>query len=89
MFISVLRKSQSWSSTLVELASERWGKHCAAITIADSAEGHRRRIRNPRKGAGACLGNRGLLGHARIESTVRYLDIEVDDALKMTKQTEV
>jgi integrase len=30
-----------------------------------------------------------LLGHAKLESTVRYLGIEVDDALKMAEQTEV
>jgi integrase len=30
-----------------------------------------------------------LLGHARVESTVRYLGIEVDDALEMAEQTEV
>lgn len=29
-----------------------------------------------------------LLGH-RLESTVRYLGIEVDDALEMAEQTEV
>lgn len=30
-----------------------------------------------------------LLGHTRLESTVRYLGIEVDDALIMAEQTEV
>jgi len=30
-----------------------------------------------------------LLGHARIESTVRYLGVEVDDALELAEQTEV
>jgi integrase len=30
-----------------------------------------------------------LLGHRRIESTVRYLGIEVDDALDLAEQTEV
>src|SRR6266404_2742374 len=29
-----------------------------------------------------------LLGHSKIESTVRYLGIEVDDALEMAEQTE-
>jgi integrase len=29
------------------------------------------------------------LGHAKLESTVRYLGIEVDDALEMAEQTEV
>ena len=30
-----------------------------------------------------------LLGHSNLESTVRYLGIEVDDALAMAEQTEV
>ena len=30
-----------------------------------------------------------LLGHIKLESTVRYLGIEVDDALEMAEQTEV
>ena len=29
------------------------------------------------------------LGHSKLESTVRYLGIEVDDALEMAEQTEV
>ena len=30
-----------------------------------------------------------LLGHTKLESTVRYIGIEVDDALEMAEQTEV
>lgn len=30
-----------------------------------------------------------LLGHSKLESTVRYLGIEVDDALEMSVQTEI
>jgi len=30
-----------------------------------------------------------VLGHTKLESTVRYLGIEVDDALEMAEQTEV
>ena len=30
-----------------------------------------------------------LLGHMKLKSTVRYLGIEVDDALEMAEQTEV
>ncbi len=29
-----------------------------------------------------------LLGHTKIENTVRYLGIEVDDALEIAEQTE-
>jgi site-specific recombinase XerD len=30
-----------------------------------------------------------LFGHSKLESTVRYLGIEVNDALEMAEQTEV
>jgi len=30
-----------------------------------------------------------LLGHTKLKSTVRYLGIEVDDALSLSKQTEI
>jgi integrase len=30
-----------------------------------------------------------LLGHARMERTIRYLSIEVDDALEISEQTEI
>jgi site-specific recombinase XerC len=30
-----------------------------------------------------------LLGHTKLESTVRYLGIEVDDALNMAEQIEL
>lgn len=29
-----------------------------------------------------------MLGHSKLESTARYLGIEVDDALEMAEQTE-
>jgi hypothetical protein len=30
-----------------------------------------------------------LLGHGTLESTVRYLGVDVDDALEIAKQTEI
>jgi site-specific recombinase XerC len=30
-----------------------------------------------------------LLGHTKLESTVRYLGIEVDDALRISEQTDL
>ena len=30
-----------------------------------------------------------LLGHTKLESTVRYLGIEADDALEISEQTEI
>lgn len=41
-------------------------------------------------GAQECLPSvRLLLGHSRLESTVRYLGIEVDDALEISEQKEI
>jgi len=30
-----------------------------------------------------------LLGHSKLDATVRYLGIEVDDALEISEQTEI
>jgi hypothetical protein len=30
-----------------------------------------------------------LLGHSKLESTVRYLGIDVDDALEISEKTEI
>lgn len=30
-----------------------------------------------------------LLGHSKLESTVRYLGIDVDDAIELAEQTEI
>jgi integrase len=30
-----------------------------------------------------------LLGHTKLESTVRYLGVEVEDALELSEQTEI
>ena len=30
-----------------------------------------------------------LLGHTKLESTIRYLGVEVDDALELAEQTEI
>ena len=30
-----------------------------------------------------------LLGHSQLESTVRYLGVELDDALEIAEQTEI
>jgi hypothetical protein len=34
-------------------------------------------------------GSHGVLGHTKLESTVRYLGIEVDDALSISEQVEL
>lgn len=42
-------------------------------------------LRLPADAVGGSL----LLGHTKLKSTVRYLGIEVDDALEMAEQNEV
>jgi len=59
----------------------------------------RRRVRNPHHASYEGIADlpadkepatvQLLLGHSKLESTVRYLGIEVDDALEMAEQTEV
>ena len=50
----------------------------AALPLSDVCAAH---LRAPRLG--------GLLGHTKLESTVRYAGIGVDDALEIAEQTEV
>lgn len=46
-------------------------------------------IYQPADMLGWCIAVQLLLGHTRLESTVRYLGIEVDDALNMAEQIEL
>lgn len=41
------------------------------------------------KRTGNLRGCRLFLGHTKLENTVRYLGIEVDDALNLSEQTEI
>ncbi len=68
----------SWVSQ-IGLAPAAYGTHSMRRTKASLIY---RRTRNLRA-------IQLLLGHTKLESTVRYLGIEVDDALEMAEQTEV
>ncbi len=63
----------------IRLGPENYGTHSLRRTKATLIY---RRTRNLRA-------VQLLLGHTALESTVRYLGIEVDDALEMAEQTEV
>ncbi len=52
------------------------------VTEPTASDGRRFRTGNLR----AC---QLLLGHRKLESTVRYLGIEVDDALEMSEQIDL
>ena len=56
------------------------------LLITSAYNGARSRQRNGQRRRRAV---QILLGHSKLESTVRYLGIEVDDALEMAEQTEV
>jgi integrase len=68
----------SWVS-LIGLNPEEYGTHTMRRTKATLIY---RRTKNLRA-------VQLLLGHTKLESTVRYLGIEVDDALEIAEQTEV
>ena len=64
---------------LVGLDSARYGTHSLSRTKATLIYKRTKNIRAIRL----------LLGHTKLESTVRYLGIEVDDALEISEQTEI
>jgi integrase len=68
----------SWVNS-IGLDAAAYGTHSMRRTKATMIY---RRTRNLR-------GVQLLLGHTKLESTVRYLGIEVDDALEIAEQTEV
>lgn len=63
----------------IGLESEKYGTHTMRRTKASLIYRHTKNLRAVQL----------LLGHTRLESTVRYLGIEVDDALEIAEQTEV
>ena len=65
--------------TLIGLDPSQYGTHSLRRTKVALIC---RRTGNPR----AC---QLLLGHTKLESTVRYLGIEADDALVVSKQTDI
>ena len=69
---------ESWVSA-IGLNPEDYGTHTLRRTKASHIYRRTKNIRAVQI----------LLGHTKLESTVRYLGIEVDDALEMAEQTEV
>ena len=68
----------SWVSS-IGLESANYGTHTMRRTKVSLIYGQTKNLRAIQL----------LLGHTKLESTVRYLGIEVDDALEMAEQTEV
>jgi integrase len=69
---------KSWLS-LIGLLPEDYGTHSLRRTKATLIYKRTKNLRAVQL----------LLGHSKLESTVRYLGIEVDDALEIAEQTEV
>ena len=72
------RIAKSWF-TLIELDPYTYGTHSLRRTKATLIYRRTKNIRAVQL----------LLGHTKLESTVRYLGIEVDDALEIAEHTEV
>ena len=69
---------KSWVRT-IGLDPQRYGTHSMRRTKATLIYKRTKNIRAIQL----------LLGHTKLESTVRYLGIEVDDALELSEQTEI
>jgi len=90
LFLSRLRASPHLSTRQYARIVHRW---VASVGLDDAAYG----THTMRRTKAALVYRRTknlravqlLLGHTKLESTVRYLGIEVDDALEMAEQTEV
>ncbi|MGF6917949.1 tyrosine-type recombinase/integrase [Paraburkholderia sp. 40] len=90
LFPSRLRESPHLSKRQYSRLVHRW---VASIGLDDAAYG----THTMRRAKASLIYRRTknlravqlLLGHPKLESTVRYLGIEVDDALEMAEQTEV
>jgi hypothetical protein len=65
--------------------------HDRSLTLACTARIHFAGLRQPSstKKRGIFAQSKLLLGHTKIESTVRYLGIEMDDALAVAEQIDV
>ena len=72
------RIAKSWF-TLIELDPYTYGTHSLRRTKATLIYRQTKNLRAVQL----------LLGHTKLESTVRYLGIEVDDALEIAEHTEV
>lgn len=72
------RVVKSWLA-LIGLLPEEYGTHSLRRTKATLIYKRTKNLRAVQL----------LLGHTKLESTVRYLGIEVDDALEIAEQTEV
>ena len=72
------RLVQQWVR-LVDLPAEAYGTHSLRRT----------KVALIYKKTGNLRACQLLLGHRKLESTVRYLGIEVDDALEMSEQIDI
>jgi len=90
LFPSRVNRSQHLSTRQYARLVDRW---TSLIGLDPSAYGtHSMRRTKPSliyKRTGNLRAVQILLGHTKLESTVRYLGVEVDDALTISEQTEI
>jgi integrase len=90
LFPSRSRRGEHLTTRHYSRLVDRW---VALIGLDPSAFGthslHRTKVALVYKRTGNIRACQLLLGHTKLESTVRYLGIEVDDALILSEQTEI
>jgi len=90
LFPSRIAESPHFSTRQYARIVRRWGESTGLDIAAYGTDTLRRTkaalIYRRTKNLGAV---QLLLGHTKLASTVRYLGIEVDDAIEMAEQTEV
>jgi integrase len=90
LFPSRLRESPHLSTRQYARIVERWVREIGLDPAAYGTHSLRRTKASPiYRRTKNLRAVQLLLGHTKLESTVRYLGIEVDDALEMAEQTEV
>ena len=88
-----MHQGEDVSVAALEQGVAHWAGWVAAIGLDASAYGthsmRRTKAAQIYKKTGNLRAVQLLLGHTKLESTVRYLGIEVDDALKIAEQIEL
>ena len=72
-----------------EIGTLQWLKQISAASFQPSITPGRTKASSIYKATGSLRAVQILLGHTNIENTVRYLDVDVDDALTLSERTDI